>query len=65
MAKVINDKFGIVEGLMTTIHAATASENTVDGFNCQELPPGPRGFNNIYPHQAPARPRPWARSFPS
>merc|ERR1711957_601623 len=31
LAKVINDKFGIVEGLMTTIHAATANQLTVDG----------------------------------
>merc|ERR1711935_1189164 len=31
MAKVINDKFGIVEGLMTTIHAATANQLVVDG----------------------------------
>lgn len=31
MAKVLNDKFGIVEGLMTTVHAATANQLTVDG----------------------------------
>ncbi len=31
IAKVLNDKFGIVEGLMTTIHAATATQFTVDG----------------------------------
>ena len=31
LAKVINDKFGIVEGLMTTIHAITATQLTVDG----------------------------------
>ncbi len=31
LAKVINDKFGIVEGLMTTVHAATANQLTVDG----------------------------------
>lgn len=31
LAKVINDHFGIVEGLMTTIHAATATQNVVDG----------------------------------
>jgi glyceraldehyde 3-phosphate dehydrogenase len=29
--KVINDNFGIVEGLMTTVHAATATQKTVDG----------------------------------
>lgn len=31
MAKVLNDKFGIVEGLMTTIHAYTNDQNTLDG----------------------------------
>jgi glyceraldehyde 3-phosphate dehydrogenase len=31
MAKVINDKFGIIEGLMTTIHASTANQLVVDG----------------------------------
>ncbi|KAG8929271.1 hypothetical protein FRC02_005794 [Tulasnella sp. 418] len=32
LAKVINDKFGIVEGLMTTVHATTATQKTVDAF---------------------------------
>lgn len=31
LAKVINDRFGIVEGLMTTVHAMTATQLTVDG----------------------------------
>merc|ERR1712118_575028 len=31
LAKVINDKFGIIEGLMTTVHAMTATQLTVDG----------------------------------
>ena len=31
IAKVINDKFGMVEGLMTTVHATTATQKTVDG----------------------------------
>ena len=31
LAKVINDKFGMVEGLMTTVHATTATQKTVDG----------------------------------
>jgi glyceraldehyde 3-phosphate dehydrogenase len=30
IAKVLNDKFGIVEGLMTTVHATTATQKTVD-----------------------------------
>ena len=32
MAKVVNDNFGIVEGLMTTVHASTATQSIVDGF---------------------------------
>ena len=31
IVKVINDNFGIVEGLMTTVHAVTATQKTVDG----------------------------------
>ena len=31
LAKVINDNFGILEGLMTTVHAVTATQKTVDG----------------------------------
>ena len=33
LAKVINDNFGIVEGLMTTVHAGTASQKVVDAFS--------------------------------
>ena len=33
LAKVINDKFGIIEGLMTTVHAGTATQNVVDAFS--------------------------------
>ena len=33
LAKVINDNFGIVEGLMTTVHADTATQQVVDGFS--------------------------------
>lgn len=31
MPQVLNDSFGIVEGLMTTVHATTATQKTVDG----------------------------------
>ena len=33
LAKIINDNFGIVEGLMTTVHADTATQQVVDGFS--------------------------------
>ena len=31
IAKVLNDKFGILDGLMTTVHSTTATQKTVDG----------------------------------
>lgn len=31
LAKIVNDNFGIIEGLMTTVHATTATQKTVDG----------------------------------
>lgn len=37
IAKVLNDAFGIKRGLMTTIHAATASQQTVDGVSKKRL----------------------------
>lgn len=37
IAKVINDKFGIEEGLMSTIHAYTATQKTVDGPSSKVL----------------------------
>ena len=49
MAKVINDKWGIVEGLMTTIHAATASQSTVDDFSKKNWRLGRTVFDNIIP----------------
>jgi len=49
LAKVINDKFGIVEGLMTTVHAATASQFTVDGPSRKDYRLGRASLNNIVP----------------
>ncbi len=49
MAKIINDKYGIEEGLMTTVHAVTASEAAVDGFNKKNWRLGRTAFNNIIP----------------
>ncbi|KDQ18037.1 hypothetical protein BOTBODRAFT_52846 [Botryobasidium botryosum FD-172 SS1] len=49
LAKVIHDKFGIVEALMTTIHATTATQKTVDGPSSKDWRGG-RGVNgNIIP----------------
>jgi glyceraldehyde 3-phosphate dehydrogenase len=49
LAKVLNDKFGIVEGLMSTIHAVTATQKTVDGPSAKDWRGGRGGFQNIIP----------------
>ncbi|MGG5506397.1 MULTISPECIES: type I glyceraldehyde-3-phosphate dehydrogenase [unclassified Myroides] len=49
LAKVLNDSFGIVEGLMTTIHAATATQYTVDGPSKKDFRGGRSAMNNIIP----------------
>lgn len=49
LAKVLNDKFGIVEGLMTTVHAVTATQKTVDGPSAKDWRGGRGGFSNIIP----------------
>lgn len=49
IAKVINDNFGLKEGLMTTIHATTATQATVDGFNKKDLRSGRSAGQNIIP----------------
>lgn len=49
LAKVINDAFGIEEGLMTTVHAMTASQKTVDGVSAKDWRAGRSVMNNIIP----------------
>ncbi|NAW52158.1 type I glyceraldehyde-3-phosphate dehydrogenase [Elizabethkingia argentiflava] len=49
LAKVIHDNFGIVEGLMTTVHAATATQKTVDGPSLKDWRGGRSALNNIIP----------------
>ncbi|XP_066361779.1 glyceraldehyde-3-phosphate dehydrogenase 3, cytosolic-like [Miscanthus floridulus] len=49
LAKVINDKFGIVEGLMTTVHAITAIQKTVDGPSSNDWRGGRVASFNIIP----------------
>ncbi|MBQ3048149.1 MAG: type I glyceraldehyde-3-phosphate dehydrogenase, partial [Clostridia bacterium] len=49
LAKVINDEFGIVEGLMTTVHATTATQLTVDGPSKKDWRGGRAAAGNIIP----------------
>jgi len=49
LAKVVNDKFGIEEGLMTTIHAFTATQKTVDGPSAKAWRDGRSASTNIIP----------------
>ncbi|KAF9054198.1 glyceraldehyde 3-phosphate dehydrogenase [Panaeolus papilionaceus] len=49
LAKIINDKYGIVEGLMTTVHATTATQKAVDGPSHKDWRGGRAVNNNIIP----------------
>lgn len=49
LAKVINDNFGILEGLMTTVHATTATQRTVDGVSAKDWRGGRAASANIIP----------------
>ena len=64
IAKVINDNFGLVEGLMTTVHSTTATQKTVDGPSKKDWRGGRAAAGNIIPSR-PALRRLSARSFPS
>ena len=47
LAKVVNDEFGIVEGLMTTVHATTATQKTVDGPSAKDWRGGHRSGKSL------------------
>ena len=49
LAKVINDNFGIVEGLMTTVHSTTGTQKTVDGASKKDWRGGRAAAGNIIP----------------
>ena len=58
-AKVLNDEFGIVSGLMTTVHAYTQDQNLQDGPHRTCVARAPRPSTSCPPRQVPPRPSPW------
>ncbi|CRK85782.1 Glyceraldehyde-3-phosphate dehydrogenase A [Candidatus Providencia siddallii] len=49
LAKVINDKFGIIEGIMTTVHATTVTQKTIDSISSKDWRNGRGASQNIIP----------------
>ncbi|RYY17797.1 MAG: type I glyceraldehyde-3-phosphate dehydrogenase [Chitinophagaceae bacterium] len=49
IAKVLHDNFGIIEGLMSTVHAVTATQKTVDGPSAKDWRGGRGAYQNIIP----------------
>ena len=49
ITKVLNDKFGVIEGLMTTVHSVTATQKTVDGPSAKDWRGGRAASGNIIP----------------
>ena len=49
LTKVLNDKFGVVNGLMTTVHSTTATQKTVDGPSAKDWRGGRAAAGNIIP----------------
>ena len=49
IAKVLNDSFGIADGLMTTVHSTTATQKTVDGVSLKDWRGGRAASGNIIP----------------
>ena len=68
LTKVLNDKFGVKRGLMTTVHAATATQKTVDGPSKKDWRGGRGILENIIPSSTGAAhrhvpPRSYIRRF--